>query len=332
MIRLATLIIRSISMGSVFLLCPLAYSQQPLESEETEHLIVVVGAAGSQEYELEFEEWSRPWCELAKLRRWKLTLIGTNESSFDPTLTARDALQRTIGEHTSPTQRMWIVLLGHGTASKGTAKFNLVGPDVSAKELSDWLKSVSCQTVFVNCSSASAPFLTELGGKNRILLTATRAGSEINFSRFGKFLSRSVSDLSADIDHDQEVSLLEAFLAASSQTERFYKEDARLATEHALLDDNGDRAGITSDFYRGIRPTKSAAKGKNLDGATASRIILFSSPDAPRLSPELERERTEIEIRIDKLRESKATLPLDDYYTSLEELLLQLAAVYDRGS
>ena len=45
----------------------------------------------------------------------------------------------------------------------------------------------------------------------------------------------------ADLDKDDQVSLLEAFLTASVRTAEFYEETSRLATEHALIDDNGDR-------------------------------------------------------------------------------------------
>jgi hypothetical protein len=31
----------------------------------------------------------------------------------------------------------------------------------------------------------------------------------------------------------------------------FYEADGRLATEHALLDDNGDSLGTPADFFRG---------------------------------------------------------------------------------
>lgn len=171
--------------------------------------------------------------------------------------------------------------------------------------------------------------MSELAGGQRVLITATRAGSEINFARFGKYLSESISDLASDVDHDLEVSLLEAFLAATARTERFYREDARLTTEHALLDDNGDRVGTSGDFFRGVRPVKAAAKGASVDGEVAKRIILHSSPEATQLTPELELQRSQIEAELDKLRASKQNLPESDYLNQLEQLMLKLSAVYE---
>ncbi len=93
-------------------------------------------------------------------------------------------------------------------------KFNLVGPDVSASELNEWLKPVSARCVIINGASSSGPFVTALSGANRLVVTATKSGSEQNFARFGGFLSGTLQGQSADLDHDEEVSLLEAFLAA----------------------------------------------------------------------------------------------------------------------
>ncbi len=300
-----------------------------------EHLIVVVGAAGSDEYDTVFSQWSQPWRELAAQRGWNLTLIGEQESP--PKITTsnenEDAshlalLENAITGHQKSDDRLWLVLLGHGTYSGNIAKFNLVGPDVSAKDLSNWLKPITSPVVVINCSSSSGPFMTELAGANRVLITATRAGSEINFARFGKYLSQSLSDLAADVDHDLEVSLLEAFLAATAHTERFYREDARLITEHALLDDNGDRAGTSGDFFRGVRPVKTAAQGAKVDGAVAKRIILYSSPAAPQLTPELEQQRSAIEAEIDHLKTNREDLAEEVYLNDLEQLLLKMAHLY----
>lgn len=301
----------------------LAQDTSTIEAAQ-EHLILVVGAAGEDEYAAEFSTWSQAWQSLASQRQWNLTRIDQHTSAN----AQREALMASILEHGRSAERLWIVLLGHGTYSGAAAKFNLVGPDVAAQELSTWLKRVECPLVVINCSSASGPFLPELSGQERVVLTGTRSGSEINFARFGKYLSQSLNDLAADVDHDLEVSLLEAFLAATAGTERFYREEARLTTEHALLDDNGDRAGTSGDFFRGVRPVKKANAGAAIDGDVAKRIILYSAPDAPKFSPELAKQRSTIEDHIDALRSQKSELTETDYLAELQRLMLQLSNVY----
>ncbi len=297
----------------------------PNPAEDCDRLIVVVGAAGTDEFAGEFSSWADEWEQLARRQQWQLTRI---EEPADAG-TAREQLEGAVRSSLKSSCRLWIVFLGHGTFARDTAKFNLIGPDVSANDLKGWLKGSQMPVVVVNCSSASAPFLTKLAGPDRVLLTATRSGSEINYSRFGKYLSLAINDPEADIDHDQEVSLLEAFLAATSETERFYLGEARLTTEHALLDDNGDRVGTTGDFYRGILPAKQAEEGKQIDGAVASRMILYSSPGVPVFPPELEARRLQIERQIDQLRNQKDQLAQEHYYDQLESLMLELAQAYD---
>lgn len=322
-------------------LSPMLGWGQALQNDTiSEQMIVVIGAPGTDQYQRDFSDWGDAWRKLAEHQGWKLTMIQGDEAS----VTSRSQLQNALAELATnesseaepqqaasnpPASRLWIVLLGHGTSTGGNTKFNLVGPDVSPKELSAWLEPLARPTVIVNCSAASAPFLTELSRPGRMVLTATRSASEINFSRFGKYLAKSLMDMTVDIDHDAEISLLEAFLAATARTEKFYREEALLTTEHALLDDNGDRRGTSSDFYRGLQPVKAATKGETVDGQLAARLILFSSPEAPQLSPAQQLERQRIEVQLDALRAEKSRLDEQAYLHRLEELLLQLSAVYD---
>lgn len=303
------------------------------------HLIVVVGAPGDSEYEDQFSSWAQQWSLLAETQQWTHRIIegpqlaelsSREDTSNESQLNAKQQLKLEI-EASADAKRLWIVLIGHGTFSGTVSKFNLVGPDVSSKEMAAWLKPVQSEIVVINCASASAPFLQELGGPKRIVVAATRSGAEQNFARFGKFLAEAILDASVDIDHDKEVSLLEAFLAASSNTERFYENEARLATEHALIDDNGDRVGTSADFYRGIRPAKSSKDGKAIDGALAARIILLSTPDSAKFPEDLQEQRAKIELAIDQLRGQKSLLSESDYFNALESLILQLAKLYDQA-
>ncbi len=305
-------------------------------------VIVVAGAAGEKDFGEQFETNAKRWHAFAKKQGWELVALGVSSDESqndnaqnhnaqnDNAQNDHDLLKDAIEKAAAiPAEgELWLVMIGHGTFASNVAKFNLVGPDVSAVELGEWLKPVKARCIVMNCSSCSGPFVTALGGKNRVVVTATRSGSEQNYSRFGNYLAEAIGSLSADVDHDQEVSVLEAFLAASSQTERFYREDARLATEHALLDDNGDRVGTGGDFYRGARPAKEPEAGKQVDGRAASRAILFSAPDAPKLTTEQLAARQQIEEQIDALRLQKKGLTEDAYLAQLEPLCIELAKIY----
>src|SRR5690606_10990909 len=155
--------------------------------------------------------------------------------------TDRERLEQLLAKgDTLATRQLWLVLIGHGTFDGKVAKFNLRGPDIAASELGEWLKQVTLPTAIINTSSSSAPFMHALSGENRLVVTATKSGHESNFARLGGPLSEAIANPAADLDKDGQVSLLEAWLTASREVAEFYESDARLATEHSLLDDNGD--------------------------------------------------------------------------------------------
>jgi hypothetical protein len=219
-------------------------------------VIVVVGAPGQAEYEADFRRWADLWQAAAtKAGAGSIRIgVGGNEalSAED-----RDRLRSALAENASGTGPLWLVLIGHGSFDGREAKFNLRGPDVTEAELAEWLAPVKRPVAILDCSSSSSPFLSKLSGENRVVVTATRSGNESNFSRFGQYLAEAIGDVRADLDKDGQVSLLEAYIAAAARTEEFYKSKARLATEHALLDDNGDKLGTPAELaIAGLRDQK----------------------------------------------------------------------------
>jgi hypothetical protein len=308
-------------------------------------LVLVLGAGGQDEFAQQFSKWSAQWIQLADQQNWRKFVIGLdkNQSSGESQegvnekpatdqsdlKTLESTLQTLASENATQGQRLWLVMIGHGTAAGKTAKFNLFGPDVSTAQLKSWLDKFNGDAIVVDCTSSSAPFLVELSSKNRIVVSATRSGSEINYARFGGYLAQALQDKSADLDHDHEVSLLEAFLKASKDTEKFYRENSRIATEHALLEDNADKAGTGANFYVGAVASASAAGGKPVDGKRSARIILWSSPESLKLNADQAAKREQLEVEIDRLRERKKAIPESDYYAQLENIMLEMNAIYD---
>ncbi len=226
-------------------------------------MVVVRGASGTPEYGKMFDEWSERWQVAAKVGGCRVVKIGpTEKNNESPTVSDRDVLLKTLSEATNETvTELWVALLGHGTFDGKTPRFNLRGDDVSSLDLKDALVKRSELTAVINCSTASSPFLSDLAAKNRVIITATKSGSEQNFARFGEYMSAAIGDASNDLDKDGQTSLFEAFLMASRQTKQFYDSDGRLETEHSLLDDNGDGQGIRADWFRGLRLIKKPERG-----------------------------------------------------------------------
>jgi hypothetical protein len=161
-----------------------------------------------------------------------------------------------------------------------------------------------------------------------VIVTATRSGGELNFARLGQYLSETIADPKADLDKDGQVSLLEAFLTASKRVNEYYKTHAQLATEHALIDDSGDRLGTPADWFRGVRATRRAKDGAPLDGLRAHQIHLIRS-ERERALPEADRRRRDgLELELATLRDQKARLGEEEYYRLLESLMVELARIY----
>lgn len=142
-------------------------------------------------------------------------------------------------------------------------------------------------------------------------------------------MAESIGSLEADLDKDEQTSLLEAFLMASRKVADFYKEEGRLATEHALIDDNGDGLGTPADWFQGVRAVKKAQNRAGVDGRRGQQVHLISNASDQKLSPAARARRDELELAIGSLRDQKPSLATDEYYEKLEPLLVELARLYE---
>jgi hypothetical protein len=290
-------------------------------------VIVVVGAPGTPEYGAEFTRWADLWQQACAKANARFVAIGLDA---DQTSSDHARLRESLTEQAQQTAApLWLVLIGHGTFDGRVARFNLRGPDLTAGELAAWLRPIERPIAVINTASASAPFLRELSAPGRVVITATRSGFEHNYARFGGYLAQAIADPQADLDKDGQTSLLEAFLTASHAVAAFYKGAGRLATEHALLDDNGDGLGTPADWFRGIRPVRSARDGAALDGYRAHQWHLLPSPAEAAMPPELRARRDRLELEIMTLRDSRATLSDEEYFARLEPLLREIAHIYE---
>jgi hypothetical protein len=305
------------------LLCAFVASAQ---TNEERTLVLTIGAPGAPEFAEQFSAWAGLWKQAAEQAGLRVRVIGQDEA---PAPDDRTRLTNILAEEVSrPAGELWLVFIGHGTYDGKTAKFNLRGPDLSAPDLAAALKPCRRPLAIIQCASASGPFLPVLSAPGRVIITATRSGYEVNFARFGGYLARAVSDPAADLDHDGQVSLLEAFLLASRQTDQFYREQGRLMTEHALLDDNGDGLGTPPEWFKGVRAVKTPEKGKSVDGVRANQMILVRGQNEQTLASAARARRDELEQELSALRLKKAGMNEDEYYSQLETIMLETARLY----
>jgi hypothetical protein len=298
------------------------------EDRQKPLVIVVVGAAGTSEYAAQFAEWAGLWEQACAKGDAKFAAIGLDEVEGSDD---RTRLQETLAdEPKQTTAALWLVLIGHGTFDGRKAKFNLRGPDISADDLAEWLKPLPRPVAVINAASSSAPFLSKLSAPGRVVITATKSGFEQNYARFGQYLAGAIAEPEADLDKDGQTSLLEAFLMASHRVDEFYSAAGRLATERALLDDNGDKLGTRADWFRGIRPVREAEDNAPLDGYRAHQFHLVRSEGERKMPPQLRALRDRLELEVMKLRDQKAEFSEDEYYSKLEALLYDITQIYEQ--
>jgi hypothetical protein len=308
----------------LLLLCSSVAS--PAQTNEQRSLVLVIGAAGEAEYGEQFSHWADLWKQAAAKGGLQTCVIG--EDQDNPTNDRTRLLTVLTNEAAKPAGELWLVFIGHGTYDGRAAKFNLRGPDISAAELAAVLKPCRRPLAVIQCASASGPFINALSGPDRVIITATRSGYEVNATRFGGYMAGAIADPAADLDKDGQTSLLEAFLLASREVAQFYKEAGRLATEHPLLDDNGDGLGTPADWFQGVRAVKTAANGKSVDGVRAHQLHLVRSDVEQELSPAARERRDELEKKLSELRSRKETMQADEYYRQLEGILVEIARLY----
>ncbi|WP_168566448.1 hypothetical protein [Crateriforma spongiae] len=314
-------------------------------------VVVVIGAAGTDEYAEPLRQWAAELDALRDHSDIRLQVIGSPVASPDAAALAdvssestndRQRLRQALAERVKPVTAtgdgdagpnggptLWLILLGHGTFADDVAKFNLVGPDVSAAELAQWLSATSSRTVIVNAASCSGPFVNRLSGPDRVVVTATQSGDERDWTRFGGYFVQAIISDAADLDHDDETSVLEAFVMAAGKTRQFYRDAGRIASEHALIDDNGDAQGTPAQWFDGLSADQKHAEA---DGNLAKRITLVAASDQPRLDEAQRAERDVIEGELETLKRRKPKMNAAEYWSTLEALMLRQAELYQRSA
>ncbi len=299
------------------------------------YLLIVSGLGGEPSYKERFHQQSIALLEVAK-SQYGLADDQVIYLAEDPELNPERTTDRSTKDNVvkaletfltrvRPGDQLYLVFFGHGSFRSGESRLNLPGPDLTATELAMLLEPFSAQQViFVNTASASGGFVKALSGKNRIVVTATKSGMERNETVFGGYFVEAYESGGADVNKDQRVSVYEAFEYARRQVGRFYEENNRLMTEHAILDDNGDGTG-THDAEKSKKTADgSLASSSYLVAASAVRERPGAELDDPELAALYEEMRA-LESRVEILITQKDAMSSDLYLAELEKLLVELA-------
>jgi hypothetical protein len=289
------------------------------------YALIVTGASGGEAYAQKYAKWRTAFVETlhGKFHYDPQRLIVLAETAGEGVQTAtRENVRAALADlrrRMKADDQLLVLLIGHGTSLDGDeAKFNLVGPDLSASEWRDLLKPIPGRLVFVNTTAASFPFLRKLSAKGHVVLTATDAAAQQFETVFPEFFIKAFDDPAADFDRNSRVSIWEAFNYASAGVRQWFEQKGQLPTERPLLDDTG--AGIGRE-----------AQNPGTDGAIAR--VTYLEPEAALALPAdtalagLIRRRADLETLLEELKARKESTPPDQYEADLEKLLVEIARV-----
>jgi hypothetical protein len=280
------------------------------------YYVTVAGLGGEPEYEQRFSGWAK---DIDKAL--KSAPDAKVDTLFGPEATraAIRAVFEKIGKEAKPQDALVVMLIGHGTFDGTDYKINLPGPDLSAIELASLLDRVPAKRqLVVNMTSASGGAIDSLRKENRIVISATKTGTEKNATVFARYWAEALHDPAADTDKNETVSALEAFRYADQKTALFYVTQKRIATEHPLLEDTGKGEGAR---------TPSAENGEGMLASAFPLLRLGANASAARDPEKLKllTKKEELENQIERLKYEKAAMPIEDYRRQINALLLQLA-------
>jgi hypothetical protein len=296
-------------------------------SAQSAHLLVIVGLAGDPEFAEPYSKWGAALVDAATtqygLSKEQVIYLHEKPETDTKRITGkstRDEVAKAFGKLAAagPEDTIFVVLIGHGTFDGKVAKFNLVGPDMTAADFEPFMQRAPRRVVFVNTASASGPFIEALSGQGRTIVTATRNGRESFATIFGGYFVDAMTTDAADADKNKRVSVLEAFDYARREVATAYERQGIILIEHALLDDSGDKEGTAT-------PT---VDGK--EGRVAALLSLGTVgqgdplPSDPKLRA-LHEERRALERRVESLRLMKDSMDAQKYAAELEKVVTELA-------
>ncbi len=320
---IATLIVVSVATITLSQTQKEAPTQSLSNTDTSKYAIIINGASGEPAYAKQFQQWTSS-LRTALTGRFgfaaeRVKVLTEKPAAAERASTAEEVKKAfaSLRAEVNADSTLFVFLIGHGSFDK-EPKFNLVGPDLSAADYNGLLAALPAQRIVIfNMASSSGEFIKPLAGKGRVIVTATRNGQESNATRFMEYFLAALKANDADADQDGHISVLEAFNYANRLTAEFYTRAGRLATEHALLEDNGD----------GVGHQKMEGGDGLLARATYIDSLSVAQANANVAVAKLVRDKARLEGEIAQLIGRKSSMKETDYETELEKLFIELAKV-----
>ena len=281
--------------------------------------VTVAGLGGEPDYEQRFTALAN---DLDKL--FKAASNDAHVYTFSGSSATKARLIETLNQisrDAKPEDEFTLILIGHGSYDGEDYKFNLPGPDISGEELAVLCNRIPAKRqLIVNTTSASGGSIGALQRAGRIVIAATKTGTEKNATVFARYWVDALRDSSTDVDKNEAISALEAFQYADHKTASFYESQKRLATEHAVIEDTGKKEAVR------------VTSPENGEGLLAASFVILRLGAAQKAANDpakraLLDKKEDLERKIDTLKIQKAAMAAEDYKRQLSAVLVDLARV-----
>jgi len=268
--------------------------------------VVISGLGGNDEYTEKFDEYATAIADEAKriaLTQTDVMLLrgGAAKKEIVTALFDAIATRTDVNSFTA-------YFIGHGSYDGRSYKFNIPGPDITDIELLALLNKIRAkQQLVVAATSASGALLDVIDTGNqttgkRVLITATKNGREKTAVLFPEYMVEAITTPAADTNKNESISAMEIFNYANSSVEGFYETEKLLAPEHARL------------------------QGENAESFEVARYgNLLAAQD--KVPEELLTMRETLASQVNILRSRKEDINEDEYFDTLQDLMLKLADV-----
>jgi len=281
---------------------------------------ILVGAGGDAAWEARFHAWAARAAKTLVadygLAAERVRIHPASPDASPLTGEAIAAVMAELSERLAAEDQLILVLIGHGS-DRGVPKFIVDGPDVTAAEFRVGLDGVKAASqLVINTTSASGGFIGYLSAPGRALCTATQSGVERNAPEFMEHLVLALEEGRGDADRNGRLSWAEWLNAGARGTAAWYEKEGLIATENALLDDNGDGRGSRL-------PCDPAGSG---DGTFAHGVYVGEGPGPVR------GDYAGAIAAVEAWKAQRDSVAEAEYWDTLEQLLLEAARLHPDGA
>ncbi len=311
---------------------------KPSHGQSKNYIMVIAGLGGSPEYTEKYKNYLKETRTVFtgnyKIPAENVVMLGETkivDSEYVNDVSNAESIKKYINDFSTRINEddtFFLILFGHGSFDGKNSYLNIPRKDLSDEEYDGLLDNIKAgKIVVINTASASFPFIDKLSKPGRIIITATKSGTQKNQPLFGQYLVEAFTNPASDLDKNGILSVLEVFSYSSERTFRWYEDNNHLATEHPQIEDTGDKLSsrINEIETSGEGSLASITYFKN----RMDILLAGSNAEADSVLVRLLGEQEQVEREIAELKVQKDSMDEDSYFAKLEEFLIKLAEISD---